>query len=184
MTIERRRQNHAHRQPSPKVLEPRIGLAEELAEDARRSVEDAERAGDEAGPLQRAASARARTGLTKASAPRAAPRRSGSDGAAGRPFPGKRPPRGRRSAGPRAPGRMKLAMRPKNSPIGATSEQRSSTVSAGVAIAAGEQEHADEGADQAAVEGHAAFPDLEDVERMGDIVAADRRTARCRAGRR
>ena len=42
------RQDHAHRQPPPEVLEARIGLAKEFAEDARRAVEDAEHAGDQA----------------------------------------------------------------------------------------------------------------------------------------
>ena len=36
--------------------------------------------------------------------------------------------------------------------------------------APGEENHAEEAADQAAVEGHAAFPDFEDVERMGEII--------------
>ncbi len=36
--------------------------------------------------------------------------------------------------------------------------------------AAGEQDDAEERADEAAVKSHAAFPDFEDVERMGDII--------------
>src|ERR1700678_1784322 len=37
-------------------------------------------------------------------------------------------------------------------------------------VAAAEQEDADESADQPAVKGHAAFPDFENLDRMGEII--------------
>ena len=56
-------------------------------------------------------------------------------------------------------------------PIGAASEARSKTVSAGALIAAREQPGAERGADQSAMEGHAAAPDLEDFERAREVIA-------------
>ena len=37
-------------------------------------------------------------------------------------------------------------------------------------VAAGEQEDADQRADQAAVKGHSAFPDFENLDRMGEVI--------------
>src|SRR5260370_41188081 len=51
---DRRRQDHAHRQTPPKVFEPRIGLAEEFAENARPSIQHPKGSGDDARPPQRA----------------------------------------------------------------------------------------------------------------------------------
>ena len=46
--------HHPHRQAAAEVLEARIGIAKEFAEDARRAVESAEGAGDAARAAQRA----------------------------------------------------------------------------------------------------------------------------------
>ena len=116
---QRQRQQHAHGEPAPQEAELRIGLAEEFAERAREPVAEAEGAEDQARPLaarRRASAARARR---TARGLRAPPRRAGSDGAAAARAPGNTMAQGTSVVRPHSSALMKLAMRPRNSPIGA-----------------------------------------------------------------
>ncbi len=61
---------------------------------------------------------------------------------------------------------MKLAMRPKHRPMGATDGADVDEGQDGKPAPAGEQTSGDRAADQAAMEGHAAAPDLQDLERV------------------
>ena len=64
---------------------------------------------------------------------------------------------------------MKLAMRPKNSPIGVTTAARSSMASALKDARTREEHDGEHRAEEAAVERHAALPDREDLGRAGEI---------------
>ena len=66
---------------------------------------------------------------------------------------------------------MKLAMRPKNNPIGTAAVTRSPVLQRTDAVAARERPDRDDAADERAVERHAALPDRDDVLRIGEVVA-------------
>ena len=61
---------------------------------------------------------------------------------------------------------MKLAMRPRNSPIGATAEVRSPSDSIGMSRCSANSTHGDDAAEEAAMERHAAVPELQDLQRV------------------
>jgi hypothetical protein len=63
---------------------------------------------------------------------------------------------------------MKLAMRPKNRPIGATGAIRSPSFSMSIFCWRANSSDRRADAQEAAVERHAALPDLEDVQRVGE----------------
>ena len=64
---------------------------------------------------------------------------------------------------------MKLPIRPAAKPVGTHGATRSVTSRNGRWRDAREQGDRDDHAEQAAVEGHAALPDGEDLERMGEV---------------
>ena len=64
---------------------------------------------------------------------------------------------------------MKLASRPRNRPIGAAQAIASPTSRIATPAAAGEQDAGRHHAEQAAVERHAALPDLEGLERVAEV---------------
>src|SRR5580700_5111122 len=127
---ERKRKDHSHRQPPPEVSELRIGLAKEFAENARRAVKNRKHAGEDSRTAQ---SAHLREDIKDDE--RQKPFEQGFViwlGWRGRPsVPGKITAQGTSVGRPQSSGRMKLAIRPRKIPIGATSEHRSSTVNAG-----------------------------------------------------
>ncbi len=118
----RHRQQHTHGQPAPQKSELRIRLAEKLADDARKRVDRDEAAEDQARPLQRAHPDHDRQDRKQQDAPRARPRRAGSDAAAAARHWGTPSPRARSASAGRPHNSllMKLASRPRNSPIGPT----------------------------------------------------------------
>ncbi len=63
---------------------------------------------------------------------------------------------------------MKLAIRPSRSPIGATMAMRSAKPSTGMRFLRQNSTIGDGHAEHAAVEAHAALPDREDLQRMGE----------------
>ena len=68
---------------------------------------------------------------------------------------------------------MKLAMRPKHWPIGSHAATRSATPEQPHSVGEREAEHRRADADRRAVEAHAAVPDREHLERMGEQLPLD-----------
>ena len=66
---------------------------------------------------------------------------------------------------------MKLASRPKNSPIGVAAAHTSSMLQTLALVRRAKYDDGEDGAEQAAVECHAAHPHGRDVERVGEEVA-------------
>ena len=121
---QRHRQQLSHRGTAPQEAELRVGLAEEFAERARQRIADGKAADDQTRPLQRAGAHQQCEHDQQHSLP-ALPRRAGSDGAAAARRPETPSPRARRLGGPTSSPLMKLAMRPRNRPIGPTAQVRS-----------------------------------------------------------
>ncbi len=129
-------------------------------------VADREGADDQARPLQRAGADQQRQHGEQQPGLPAPPRRAGSDGAAAARRRETPSPRARRPARPHNSPLMKLAMRPRNSPIGADRAGDVAERQDRNAALAREQQHGDHAAGKAAVERHAAVPQLHDLERM------------------
>ena len=150
---------------SPPSRKPRcgIGLAEQLDDDARDAVADQEDAGEHGPrcPARAAASANQVMHREQHQALERRPRRAGSDAAAAGRRAGTPSPRARRSAGPNSSPLMKLAIRPRNRPIGAAQATASPISRHGALRRRANSTQAASTPSSAAVERHAAVPDRE-----------------------
>ncbi len=165
---ERHRQQLAHGRAAPQKAELGVGLAEEFADRARDRIDRLRSADDQARPLQRAGAHQQRQHdeqqqafqprlIELARMPRPAARRWETPS-----------PTARRPARPHNSPLMKLARRPRNMPdrsdrAGDVAERQDRN-----AALAREQHHRHHAAGEAAMERHAAVPQLHDLQRVCD----------------
>ena len=167
----RDRQQLAHRRAEDQEAELHVGLAEQFARHAGDRIAGEKQPGD--APRDGAARRRARrqTAAGTAGCPRRTPRRAGSDGAAAAPPLGKH-------HGPRHIGRppVQLAV----DEVGDAAKEQADRDRLGDDVGkreqrqlagTGEQQDRDGHAERAAVERHAAMPQVERLERVIDVIA-------------